>query len=359
MAMTTQKTILKVLATPIIILFLLLPSGCGKKTDPQAGRGGGSGGGKTAVEAQIVHTQLLRNTISTTGTLLANEEVELRPEVSGRVTGIFFEEGKRVKRGEVLLKIDDSELKAQLKRKDVEEKQAADKESRQKKLREINVVSQEDYDRDLNAVHMVQAEKEALQAQLAKTEIKAPFDGVIGLRNVSEGGYISPNTLISTLQDTDPMKVEFSVPEKYASQLKNGTAITVRVGEARQAYPGAVYALESKIDPDTRTIKARAIIPHPGTGLIPGSFAKVEITLDELPDAIVVPSGAVVPRINDEIVYVYGGGKVRIVPVTTGIRSDSNVQITQGLMPGDTLIVSGLMQLADGKAVEITSLGTQ
>ncbi len=308
------------------------------------------------MEAQIVRPQLLRNMISTTGTLLANEEVELRSEISGRVTGVFFEEGKRVKRGEVLLKINDSELQAQLKRKEVEEKQASDQEDRQKKLREINVVSQEDYDRELNALHMIQADKEALQAQLAKTEVKAPFDGIIGLRYVSEGGYVSPNTLISTMQDIDPMKVEFSVPEKYAGQLKTGTEIMLRVGESQAQYSGAVYALESKIDPDTRTIKARAKIPHPGENMIPGSFAKVEITLDEVPNAIVIPSGAVIPRINDEIVYVCRNGKAQTAPVTTGLRTDSGVQITQGLASGDTLIVSGLLQLADGKAVEIKAL---
>jgi len=338
-----------------MILSLLFINGCGQKNGAQAARGGG-GIAKTPVEASLVQLRLLRNTISTTGTLLANEEVELRSEISGRVTGVFFEEGKRVKRGELLLKINDSELNAQLKGKEVEEKQASDQESRQKKLREINVVSQEDYDRDINALHMIQAQKEALQAQLAKTEIKAPFDGIIGLRYVSEGGYVSPNTLISTMQDTDPMKVEFSVPEKYAGKLKTGTAIMVQVGDSPEKYSGAVYALESKIDPETRTIKARAIIPNPGDRLIPGSFAKVEITLDELPNAIVIPSGAVIPRINDEIVYVCQGGKARIVPVTTGIRTDSGIQITQGLTPGDTLIVSGLLQLADGKAVEIKAL---
>ena len=340
-----------------VILSLLFCSGCGQKNAATANRGGGgSGAGRLPVEAQIVRPQLLRNMISTTGTLLANEEVELRSEISGRVTGVFFEEGKRVKRGEVLLKINDSELQAQLKRKEVEEKQASDQEDRQKKLREINVVSQEDYDRELNALHMIQADKEALQAQLAKTEVKAPFDGIIGLRYVSEGGYVSPNTLISTMQDIDPMKVEFSVPEKYAGQLKTGTEIMLRVGESQEQYSGAVYALESKIDPDTRTIKARAKIPHPGENMIPGSFAKVEITLDEVPNAIVIPSGAVIPRINDEIVYVCRNGKAQTAPVTTGLRTDSGVQITQGLASGDTLIVSGLLQLADGKAVEIKAL---
>jgi membrane fusion protein, multidrug efflux system len=343
------------LAFSSVILSLLLISGCGRQNAASANRGG-SAAGKTPVEACLVQPRLLQNTISTTGTLLANEDVQLRSEISGRITGIFFEEGRRVKKGELLLKINDSDLQAQLKRKDVEEKQAADQESRQKKLREINVVSQEDYDRDLNAMSMIQAEKEGLQAQLAKTEVRAPFDGIIGLRYVSAGGYVSPSMLIATVQDIDPMKVEFSAPEKHARRLKPGTEITVRVGDSPDKYVGTVYAVEAMIDPDTRTIKARAKIPNPGGDLIPGAFAKVEITLEELPDAIVIPSGAVIPRINDEIVYLCQNGLARMAPVTTGIRTDSGTQITQGLTLGDTLIISGLLQLADGKAVQITTL---
>jgi len=342
-------------AVSSVAISLLLISGCSQKNGGQVSRGGGSGG-KFPIEGQVVRPQLLRNTIFTTGTLLANEEVELRSETSGRVTGVFFQEGKRVGKGDLLLKINDSELQAQLKRQEVEEKQASDQEGRKRKLRDINVVSQEDYDKDLNALHMIQAEKEALEAQLAKTEIRAPFDGIVGLRYVSEGGYVSPNVLIATMQDIDPMKVEFSVPEKHASQLKIGTEIVVRIGDSQDKHSGAVYALESKIDLATRTIKARAKIPNPGAGLIPGSFGKVEITLNELPDAIMVPSGTVIPRINDEIVYICRDGKAQAVVVATGIRTDSDIQIVQGLTPGDTLIITGLLQLTDGKDVQIKAL---
>lgn len=305
------------------------------------------------VEAQIIHPQLLRNTIFTTGTLLANEEVELRSETSGRITRIFFQEGKRVKKGELLLKINDSELQAQLKGKEVEEKLASDQESRMRKLRETNLVSQEDYDKELNTLHVIQADKEAIEALLAQTEIVAPFSGIVGLRYVSEGGYVTPDVLIATMQDIDPLKVEFSVPEKYALQIKLGTEIAVQVGDSQEKHLGVVYAVESKVDLETRTIRARARIPNPSAALIPGSFGKVEITLNELPDAIMIPSGSVIPRINDEIVYICRSGKAQSIVVTTGIRTDSNIQIVRGLTPGDTLIVTGLLQLTDGKDVQI------
>ena len=356
MLMSYAKVIDSILkAAAILILFHLLGS-CSKENGSQMRRGGSGSGGDLSVEAQLVRPQLLRNTIFTTGTLLANEEVELRSEISGRVTGVFFEEGKRVKQGELLLKIFDRELRAQLKRKEVEEKQASDEEQRKRKLLEIQVISQEEYDKALNALQMIQADREAIESQLAETEIMAPFDGVVGLRYVSEGGYVTPSVLIATMQDTDPMKVEFSVPEKYAGQLKNGTEISVRIGDSQQEYKGVIYAVESKIDFETRTMKARAKIPNPGDNLIPGSFAKVEIMLAELPDAIVIPSEAVIPEISGEKVYICENGKARSVPVTTGIRTERGIQIVRGLNPDDTLIVTGLLQLVDGKGIQIKAL---
>jgi len=343
-------TLLALSSAVSIALFL---GGCNKKNGEKMSGGGSNIRGMVSVEAQVVRPQLLRDRIFATGTLLANEEVELRSEISGRITGVFFEEGKRVRKGEPLLSINNRELKARLKGKEVEEKQALDIESRQRNLRDIEAISQEDYDRALNALRMIQAEKEAIESGIEKTEIAAPFDGIIGLRYVSEGGYVSPNVLVATMQDIDPMKVEFSVPEKYSLKLRSGTAILVGVGDSPEQYKGVVYAVESKIDPGTRTIKARAKIPNPGERLIPGSFARVEITIEEINDAILIPSEAVIPQINGEIVYVVRDGKAKSVPIKTGIRTETGIQITGGLAFDDTLIVTGLLQLADGKGVKI------
>jgi membrane fusion protein (multidrug efflux system) len=341
-----------------IVLFLTLQYGCGQKSDkPQSqGRGGKS---IAPVEALIIRPQLLRDEIFTTGTLMANEEVELRSEIAGRVTGVFFEEGKRVRKGDLLIKINDQELQAQFKRKKLEEKLAADNEQRQQSLLTIKGISQEEYDKYLNALKMIQAEREVIESQLAKTEITAPFDGIVGLRYVSEGGYITPDVLVATMQDIDPIKVEFSVPEKHSVNLKSGTEIQVSVADNPKKYQGKLYAIESKIDADTRTIKARATIPNPDGILIPGSYAKVEIVLNELPDAIVIPSEAIVPQINGDVVYICLNGKAKPIPVKTGIRAETNTQVTEGLSAGDTLITSGLLQLADGKGVQITSLKSE
>jgi membrane fusion protein, multidrug efflux system len=344
------------LIASILTIFLL--ASCNSGNGKQAGRTGGGGGnrGLIPVEALIVQPQLLQDKIITTGTLLANEEVELRSEISGRVTGVSFTEGGRVKKGQLLVKINDRELKAQLTQKDVAEKQASDEEQRARKLYDIKGISQEEYDKILNALQMVKAQKEALESQLAETEITAPFDGIVGLRHISEGGYVTPDMSIATMQEIDPMKVEFSVPEKYSGQIKDGTEIVILIGGSTEEHRGKVYAVESQIDLDTRTIKARAKIPNSQENLIPGSFAKVEITLSEQANAIVIPSEAIVPEINGEKVYVCVNGKANAIPVKTGIRTETGVEITEGLAPNDTLIVSGLLQLATGKGVQIKSL---
>jgi len=334
--------------------FLIVACKSGKSSLPR--RESGTSGAGVPVNAIVIQPTLLNNTIFTTGTLLANEEVKLQPEIAGRVTDVLFTEGSKVRKGDVLIKINDRELKAQLKGKEVEEKQASDLESRARRLLEVKGISQEEYDKVANALKIIQAQKEVIEAQLAKTEIVAPFDGIIGLRYTSEGSFVSSNMLVATMQDIDPIKVEFSVPEKYVKQIKKGIEITVLVGDSKEEYKGSVYAVESKIDLETRTIKARAKIPNPNGDFIPGSFAKVNITLEQLPNAIVIPSESVIPEMNGEKVFICVDGKVRSVKVKTGIRTENSIQIVEGLNPQDTLVVTGLLQLSDGKAVEIRDL---
>lgn len=353
MLQQTASHILSGLLAPLLVG--LLVAGCGDSKGKNANPAGRAGGATVPVEVLVIQPQPLQNTIVTTGTLLANEEVELRPEISGRVTQVLFQEGKRVKKGELLLKINDRELKAELTRKGLEEKLAAEEEARKRHLHDINGISQEEYDKALNMLKVIQAEKEVIQSQLAETEIIAPFDGVVGLRYVSEGGYVTPEKLAATMQDIDPVKAEFSIPEKYAGLLKEGLKVQVQVGDNTAPNIGTVYAVESKIDPGTRTIKARARIPNPDGSLVPGSFARIEITLEELPNALVIPTSAILPELAGEKVYVVKGDKAKAVRVQTGIRTEQGIQVTSGLNINDTLIVTGLLQLADGKSIQIKS----
>lgn len=340
---------------PVLALLAAI-SGCESGSSQSGNRPGGKGAPPLPVEAVVVTPTQLENKIYATGTLLANEEVELRPEISGRVTGVYFEEGIRLNKGELMLKINDRELKAQLARIELEEKLASDEEGRKNSLFEMHGISREEYDKALTALKMKQAEKEVIQSQIAETEIFAPFDGVVGLRYISEGGYVTPNMLVATMQDIDPIKAEFSVPEKYARQLKTNLAVTLYVGDQKEAYSGTVYAVESKIDPGTRTMKARATLPNRDGRLIPGSFAKVEIVLENIKDALVIPAQAIIPEAAGQKSYLCVNGKAKSVPVITGIRGDRGIQIISGLVTGDTLIITGLLQLTEGRSVQITKM---
>lgn len=314
---------------------------------------GGGGPAPLTVDVMVLQPQPLENRIQTTGTLLANEVVELRPEISGRVIAVHFDEGSRVQRGELLLKINDRELQAELKRRQLEEKLAADDEARKRAIKEIQGISQEEYDRSLTAYQLKQAEREVIESQLAQTEITAPMSGTVGLRYVSVGTYVTPTRLVATLQRIDSVKAEFSVPEKYVGRLSPGTPVKVTVGDPPVEQSGTIFAVESMVDPTTRTLKARAKLPNPGQRLIPGSFARIDITLEHIPDALVVPTSAILPQLEGERVFVCENGKARSVPVTTGIRTDRLVQITSGLKPQDTVVLSGLLQISDGTPLKL------
>lgn len=306
------------------------------------------------VQTVTVKPETLQQRISTTGTLYADESVELRSEMSGKVTAIFLEEGKPVDEGEVLLKINDSELQAQLQRARYRLDLANEREQRQQKLLEKGGISQEEYDATLNEVNVLRSEVNLIEAQIDKSEIRAPFDGVIGLKYVSEGSYISPTTQIASLQNIDRIKVDFSVPERYARIISEGDRIVFRVQTADSVFEGSIYAIEPEIDPETRTLQIRAISDNQNADLLPGSFANIELILEETENALTVPSIALVPELGGQYVYLFKDGQAAKTPVRTGIRSEAKVEITSGLSPGDTVLTSGLLQVQDGMPVQPT-----
>jgi membrane fusion protein (multidrug efflux system) len=308
------------------------------------------------VDVQIIKTKPLQNKIFSNGTLISNEEVELRSEISGKVTHILFNEGKRVKKGEVLVKINDSELQATLKKNKAREVLARDKEFRYKQLLEKNLTSQQEYDLQLSELNTVLADVELTEAQLAKTVITAPFDGIVGLRSVSVGSYISPQTKIASLQSINPMKVDFSVPQKYFGLIREGKAIFVRLSSSPKIYTGKIYAVEPKIDQNTRTIQARALIPNERGDLTPGAYVEIDIVLENLDKSILIPTEAIVPDIEGEKVYISKNGKAIPQLVNTGIRTEKEIQITSGLNIGDSLIISGIIQLRPNSSVRINQV---
>lgn len=348
--------LLKAVSFFVIGSLLASAPGCKEKTKavPVAG---GRKSGPVNVEVLVIKPDTMYNKIFTTGTLLPNEKVELRNEVSGRITGIYFNEGSEVKQGALLMKINDQDLQAQLNKNSVQEKMARDEEFRKKQLLEIKAISQEEYDIVANTLKSVQAERQLLDAQLAKTQIFAPLSGKIGLRNVSPGSYIPSNTLIATLQQVDPIKIEFSVPEKYTQLIRAGMQISFSMDYTPEPYSGKVYAVESGVDEATRTVKVRATCSNASRILVPGTFARISAVLEVIPDAIKVPSESLVGDIAGNKVFVIRGGKALSIPIFAGIRTERDVQIVEGLQPGDSLITSGLLQISDGTPVSVKGRG--
>ena len=301
---------------------------------------------------RVVPTQLTER-LATTGTVRANEEVEIVSEISGKISDFYFEEGTGVAAGQLLLKIDDSELVADRQRALYRVELAKRAEARQKQLLDDGVISSETYDVALGELNVLRAELQLIEAQLLKTEIRAPFSGIIGLRWVSPGSYLSSQTRIASLTDLDPVKLDFTVPERYSALMKVGDEISFAVEGFDRAFPGTIYAVEPSVDETTRSLRVRARCPNNDGALIPGAFANVDLVLRSISSALTVPSIAVIPELGGKKVFVFEDGVAQPRTVESGIRSESAVQITSGLAEGDIVIISGLLQIQPGLAVEI------
>lgn len=319
------------------------------------GPGGGGGGGPLPVEVVVVKPGPYERKLVVTGSILPSESIELKSEVSGKIAAIYFQESQPVRKGQRLLKMEDDELVAQLEKQKYNKKLFEDTEYRQRKLLEKEAISQEEYDNALNKLRTNIADIRVLEVQIQETEINAPFDGFIGFRYVSPGAYISPATVIATVYSLDPAKIEFSIPAKYASRVFIGSPILFRQeNDAERSFNGNVYAIEPQIDPTTRTLKIRSKTANPDGKLIPGQFVSIELTLERLDSAILVPTQAVIPVQDGAKVYVVSEGKAKELMVTAGDRTESKLEILAGLKAGDSVITSGILQLRQGMGLKIT-----
>ena len=258
-----------------------------------------------------------------------------------------------VRKGELLAKVNDKPLLAQLSRYEAQLKLAEDRVYRQSALLEKDAVSQEAYEQASTELAMLNADIDIVKANIALTELRAPFDGIIGLRNVSEGAYASPSVVVAKLTKISPLKIDLFVPERYASQIRPGTPLSFTVEGRNETFRAEVYAQESKVDIATRTLAVRALYPNTRGTLLPGRFVTVKIRLHDIPDAIAVPTEAIVPEMGVDKVYLYKGGKAQAVEVKTGLRTESSIQIIEGLNVGDTLITSGTLQLRTDLPVKL------
>lgn len=307
-------------------------------------------------EGILLQTETIEDQIFSTGTLVANEIVDLSAETSGIITDVYFDEGREVEQGDLLLKINDSELQAEKSRAQFRFNLAEQREERQQRLLDRGGISQDEYDATMNEVNVLRAELELIQARIDHTELRAPFSGKIGLKYVSTGSYINSDSRIATLQEIDPIKIDFSIPERYLARVSVGDKINFNVQGYDSTFSGEVYAIEPRIDSDTRTLQVRAISENKEQLLYPGAFANIELILNEISDALLVPTIAIVPELNTQKVYLSKNGKVKETRISTGIRMSNRIQIIEGVMPGDTVLTTGILQAQEGMDVEITEL---
>jgi membrane fusion protein (multidrug efflux system) len=337
-----------------IALYFLIPKIASKEKPPVQNQS--QGDGSTPADGYIIKPSTLENEIQAVGTIRANEEVEIRSEVSRKITGIYFKEGSMVGRGKTLFKLDDSDLIANLNKLKLDEELAVINEKRSKDLLDRGLLPQADYEIQQNTLGKIRADMESIQIQIDKTSILAPFSGFVGLRNVSIGSYATPSNVLTTMQDLSKLKIDFSIPEKYLNFFNVGQRILFKVEGINEEYEGEVYAFEPKLENGTKTLILRAISSRANTKLLPGSFANVRLIMKEINDAMLVPTEAIIPNLKGQSVYVAKNGKVKVIDVDLGKRLEDKVQVIGGVVPGDTIITTNILRLKPDAKVKIAKV---
>ncbi|MEZ0610306.1 efflux RND transporter periplasmic adaptor subunit [Fibrella sp. WM1] len=333
------------------------PAAGGSAKGGKGGPGGPGASGPTNVNAYVVVPKLIANAVVATGSLVANEQVDIYPEIAGRIVEMNIREGQPVAKGALLIKIYDGDLQAQLQKFRVVQENAQRTEERNKQLLQRGGISQQEYDIIVTNLKGALADIDLTKAALRRTEIRAPFSGVIGIRNVSPGAVVTPQTLITRLQQLNPMKLDFTVPERYSRSVKSGERVSFTLDGSQTNFTGQIYAVEPDVDVATRSLRIRARVANTSPELRPGSFAKVNLTFRE-ERALTIPSQALLPQTRGKQVVVVRNGKATFVDVQTGIRDKSNIQITSGLAPGDTVVTSGLLFVKKDGPVKVVKVSS-
>ena len=359
--MKKQTKIFLVLGIILLLAVAYFYPRLGTQADGEVAAPSGQNGGGNAEPLVVNVIQLkketLNNQLQVSGTILPNESVDIKPEINGLVTKINFKEGQYVAKGTPLLYLNDNELQAQYQRLQYTQKLVQTQESRQKQLLAREAISQEEYDIVLNQYNTALSDIKLVQAQLEKTVIRAPFNGRLGLRQVSEGAVINAANIIVSIVNIDPIKLEFSIPERYAGLVSEGSSIFFSSESSTEEMEGKVYAFEPQIDAATRTLKLRAQSPNKSGKYLPGMFVKIRFVLEVKEDALLVPAESVIPELSGYKVFVVGAdgnAEQRIIEI--GTRTDTQVQVISGLKEGDLVLTTGVMQVRQGMPVKPTTI---
>lgn len=357
--MKSQTKIILIVSIVVVVALMFFYPRFNFFADKDLPASGGAPAPSSALPVEVVEIKPrpLENNINVTGNIIPNESVNLRSEISGLVTQITFKEGEFVKKGTPLLYLNDDELSAQKDRLDYIEKLYKGQENRQKQLLEREAISQEEYDIVLNQYNTNLADINLIDAMLRQTVIRAPFDGVLGLRQISEGSVISPADIIVNVVNIDPIKIDFSIPERYSNIVKQGSRITFTNAAVEGQSVGEVYAIAPSIDAVTRTLQLRAISPNEEKKFLPGMFVGIKVNLNVNEAALMVPAESLIPELDGYKVFtVNSKEEIEEVKVSIGIRTESEVQITDGLKEGDRVLTTGVIQAKPGMAVNITKI---
>ncbi|MBM3915460.1 MAG: efflux RND transporter periplasmic adaptor subunit [Sphingomonadales bacterium] len=333
---------------------LLVAAGCGEssKKSPNS-MGGGEKNKPLKVDLFVVRTSSYAENIEVPGTIVASESVEIHPEVAGRIVKLPIEEGRFIEKGSLLAKLNDADLVAQLNKLEIQLQLAQQTEKRQAQLLKIQGISQQDYDISLLQVNSLKADIGIIKTSIEKTEIRAPFSGKLGLRNISNGAYVNSASVIAVINQTDQLKLDFSIPEKYISKIRNGQSVYFRFEGSSDSLTARVVATESKVTENSRSLQVRALVASKSSALLPGSFAKVSIGFDPDPNAMLIPTQAILPQARGKKVILYKGGVAVFTDIKTGSRTADRVQITDGLSAGDTVVTTGLLSVRPDAPITI------
>lgn len=353
----------------LVLFGLIMPvlfMACGEKKEGKKGGQGGQGGGGAAnnrnapvnVEGYIVRTSSVSNSIEVPGNILPFESTELHPEVAGRVVSINISEGQNVKKGTLLVKLFDGDLQAQLQKLQVQLGISQKTLQRQGELVKISGISQQEYDLSSLDVSNIRADIDVIKTSIAKTEIRAPFDGRLGLRNISLGAYVTTATVVTTIQQVNQLKLQFTIPEKYTRNISQIKDISFSTEGYPRKFSAKIMATEATVTENSRSLTVKAVITSKDAKLFPGAFAKVLFDFGKDDSALMVPSQAIIPGARNKQVILYQEGKPKFVVVGTGIRDSSQVQITSGVGAGDTVLITGLLAIKPQSKLKLAKIAS-
>lgn len=331
--------------------FVLLLSSCGEdeKSAPEAKK---EGPPVLSAEVVLPEKSTLRQQSTSTGTFVAEDQVMISSETSGYLKQLYFREGAYKRKGDLLAKINDAELQARKQKLAVELDYARTELARAEKLGDLEAIRTEEVDRLRNAAKVIEADIAIMDAQIAKTNVYAPFSGRVGLKILSEGAYVSPGTGMAELLRLDPIKLEFFIPEKLAGSVTSGDEITFTIPASKDTFRAKVYLVSPTLDENNRSLRMRCRLANKQALFLPGGYAEVHYDLQSEGASLLIPAEAIIPVLNGQKVLVVDNGKVKSQPVEVGMRTPTSVQILGGITERDSVLVTGILGATDGMKVK-------